>query len=122
MIWGGTAPECPTVAPGLITPKRALSLRAPSPRHCARETQLFEEMPQRWRAVINSVSDLTSPRFELQTSRSREDRVTALQTDCFMVLDYAYRDTLVKKNYQGAMNFSFKVKVARNLPSENFIH
>ena len=112
----------PHCGAGLDYAEASSSLRAPSPRHCARATQVFEEMPQRWRAIINSVSDLSGSRFELQTSRSREDRVTARQTDCFMFLDYAYRDTLVKKNYQGAMNFSFKVKVARNLPSENFIH
>ena len=32
-------------------------------------------MLQRWRAVGNSVSDLTDPRFESQTSRSRNKRV-----------------------------------------------
>ena len=40
----------------------------------------FEEMLQRWRFVDNRVSDLTGPRFELQTSRSRDDRVTARPT------------------------------------------
>ena len=39
-------------------------------------TTLFEKMSQRWRAVGNTVSDLTSPRFEPQTSRSRHERVT----------------------------------------------
>ena len=34
-------------------------------------------MSQRWRAVGNTVSDLTGPRFELQASRSRDERVTA---------------------------------------------
>ena len=37
-------------------------------------------MSQRWRAVGNTVSDLTGPRFEPQTSRSREERVTARPT------------------------------------------
>ena len=36
----------------------------------------FEEMLQWWRAVGNTVSDLTSPRFEPQTSYSKEKRVT----------------------------------------------
>ena len=46
------------------TLKRVTSLRGPSPRHCARVTQLpFEEMLQRRQAVGNNVSDLTSPRF-----------------------------------------------------------
>ena len=31
-------------------------------------TALFEEMSQRWRAVGNTVFDLTGPRFEPQTS------------------------------------------------------
>ena len=65
-----------------ITPKRVTSWRGPSPRHCARATQLrtFEEMSHRWRVVGNTVSDLTGPRFELLTSRSRDERVTARLT------------------------------------------
>ena len=43
-------------------------------------TAPFEEMPQRWRAVGNTVSDLTGPRFEPHTSRSRDKRVTAQPT------------------------------------------
>ena len=43
-------------------------------------TAPFEEMLQRWRAVGNTVSDLTGPRFEPQTSRSRDERVTARPT------------------------------------------
>ena len=34
------------------------------------------EMSRRWRAVGNTVSDLTGPRFEPQTSCSRDERVT----------------------------------------------
>ena len=53
-------------------------LRGPSPRHCAQATQVpFEEILQRWRAVVNTVSNLTGPRFEPQTSHSRDGRVTA---------------------------------------------
>ena len=40
-------------------------------------TASFEEILQRWRAVGNTVSDLTSPRFEPQTSRSKDECVTA---------------------------------------------
>ena len=52
-------------------------------------TAPFEEMSQRWRAVGNTVSDLTGPRFEPQTSRSRDERVTAWPTkyrkyDCIL--------------------------------------
>ena len=43
-------------------------------------TASFEEMSQRWRVVGNTVSDLTGPRFEPQTSRSRDERVTARPT------------------------------------------
>ena len=50
----------------------------PSPRHCAWATQLlFKEILQQWRAVGNTVSALTGPRFEPQTSRFRDERVTA---------------------------------------------
>ena len=43
-------------------------------------TALSEEMLQRWRAVGNSLSDLTGPRFEPQTSHSIDKRVTAQPT------------------------------------------
>ena len=43
-------------------------------------TAPFKEMSQRWRAVGNTVSDLTGLRFEPQTSRSRDERVTARPT------------------------------------------
>ena len=47
-------------------------------------TAPFEEMSQRWRAVGNTVSDLTGPRFEPQTSRSRDKRVTARPSDQYL--------------------------------------
>ena len=40
-------------------------------------TATFKEMSQRWRAVGNIVSDLNGPRFEYQTSHSRDKRVAA---------------------------------------------
>ena len=43
-------------------------------------TAPFEEKRQRWRAIGNTVSDLTGPRFEPQTFRSRDERVTAPPT------------------------------------------
>ena len=43
-------------------------------------TAPFEEMSQRWQAVGNTVSDLTGPKFESQTSRSRDERVTVWST------------------------------------------
>ena len=44
------------------------------------EAALYKEMPQRWRAVRNTVSDLTGPRFEHSTSRSRDKRATSWPT------------------------------------------
>ena len=53
------------------TPKRVTSLRGPYPHHCARTIQvLLEEMSQQWRVVGNTVSDLTGPRFKLQSFHS----------------------------------------------------
>ena len=49
-------------------------------------TAPFEETSQRWRAVGNTVSDLTGPRFEPQTSRSRDKRVTARPTGRLCVM------------------------------------
>ena len=43
-------------------------------------TASFEEMSQQWRPVGNSVSDLTGPRFEPQTSRSKNERITVRPT------------------------------------------
>ena len=40
----------------------------------------FKEMFQRWRAVGNTVSNLTGPRFEPHTSRFRDERVTTRTT------------------------------------------
>ena len=46
----------------------------------------FKEILQRWRVVGNTVSDLTGPRFEPQTSRSRDEHVTALPTGSFTTI------------------------------------
>ena len=43
-------------------------------------TAPFEEMSQRGQAVGNNVYDLTGLRFEPQTSRSKDERVTASPT------------------------------------------
>ena len=47
----------------------------------------FEEMSQQWRAVGNTVSDLTGSRFELQTCRSRDEHVTPRPT-AMLLLNY----------------------------------
>ena len=46
-------------------------------------TASFEEMLQRWRAVGNTVFDLTGPRFQPQTSRLRDKRTSARPTGQF---------------------------------------
>ena len=38
-------------------------------------TALFEEILQQGRSIANTLFDLIGPRFELQTSHSREERV-----------------------------------------------
>ena len=43
----------------------------------------FEEMSQRWRIVGSKASDLTGPRFEPQTSHSKDERFTAQPTGRF---------------------------------------
>ena len=43
-------------------------------------TAAFEEILQRWRAVCNTVTDLTGLRLEPPTSRSKDVRVTARST------------------------------------------
>ena len=51
-----------------ITLKRVTSWRRIVAPLCPGNTAHFEEMLQRWRAVGNTVSDSTSPRFESHTS------------------------------------------------------
>ena len=60
-----------------ITPKRATSLEDQVASFRPGHAAYFKEILQRWRAIGNTVSDLTGPRFEPQTSSSRDDRVTA---------------------------------------------
>ena len=64
-----------------ITPKHLTSLwvhlRVIAPEG---NTASFEEMLQRWRAVGNTVSDVTGPRFAPQTSSSKGERVTTRPT------------------------------------------
>ena len=63
-----------------VTPKRVTSCRA-HPRVIAPvNTVSLKEMSQRWRAFGNTVSDLTGPRFEPQTSCFRDERVSARST------------------------------------------
>ena len=48
---------------------------------------LFKDMLQRWRAVGNTVSGLTSPRFEPQTSRFKNEPITARPTGGYSTND-----------------------------------
>ena len=59
-------------------------------------TAPFEEMSLRWRAVGNTVSDLTSPRFEPQTSRSRDQRITAWPTGWYAYI-YTHKYRMIVK-------------------------
>ena len=64
-----------------ITSMRITSLRDPSLRHCARAKQLLSKnvaaVASRWYRMVLNVFDLTGPRFEQQTFRFRDERVTA---------------------------------------------
>ena len=61
-------------------------------------------MSQRWRAVGNTVFDLTGPRFEPQTSRSRDERVTVRPTGrsrrvagMQTLINSRYKEVMIKK-------------------------
>ena len=47
-------------------------------------TAPFEEILQRWGAIGNTISDLTGPRFEPQTSSSRDKRIIARPTGRYL--------------------------------------
>ena len=84
------------------TPKRVTSWRGPSPRHCARATQLLSKKG------VQFVSNLTDPRFEPQTFRSRDERVTARPTGrsksfCNVILNFENVHAEIRK----CMNFYF---------------
>ena len=63
-----------------ITPKRVTSWRGPSPPHCVRITQLLSTKYRSGSESLVTLFDLTDPRFELRTSGSRDERVTARST------------------------------------------
>ena len=69
------------------TPKRVTSLRGTSPQLRSGNATPFK--PQRWRTVGNTVFDLTSPRFELQTSRSRDKCVTVRPTGRSLLVTFS---------------------------------
>ena len=71
-------------------------------------------MLQRWQAVDNVVSDLTEPRFEPQTSRSRDGHQLA---DDFLELDQNFFETslntqkqiLTVKDYYSLITIEIKI-------------
>ena len=78
-------------------------------------------MSQRRRAVGNTVSDLTGPRFEPQTSRSRDERVTARPTGRLSSLKISCRSlniTLLIRQEILRLLISYEIlqKILRNHP------
>ena len=70
------------------TPKRVTSWRGPSPRHCAWVTQLLSKKCRSGgEPLATLVSNLTGPRFEPQTYRSRDERVTARPTGWWQIFN-----------------------------------
>ena len=59
-----------------------MSLQGPSLR--LGNTAPLEEMLQQWQALGNTVSNLAGPRFEPQTSPSRDECITARPTGWLM--------------------------------------
>ena len=79
------------------------------------KTAPFEEMLQRWRAVGNIVPDLTGPRLELQTSRSKDKRGTAQPTGrsvCYYQYYFTWHqlhhDHLSYSTIQSVVNIRFQ--------------
>ena len=71
----------------------------------------LKEMLQRFRIVGDTVSDLTGPRFELQTFRSRDERVTDRPTGRFNIIQ-KNRKSMTSK----FLNIS-NVTLMNNLPN-----
>ena len=81
-------------------------------------------MSQPWRTVGNTVSDLTGLRFEPQTSRSRDERVTALSL--FLVLQitelsYSFKNE-ARSEFIGRTYKSNVLRLYQNLKKSGFAH
>ena len=94
------------------TPERVTSWRGPSPRHCARATQLLSKKCRNGGEPLATVSDLTGPRFEPQTSRSRDERVTARPIGRF-----SYK-VIITKIKQGTAFSTYKCYFIATKPSK----
>ena len=80
-------------------------------------TAPFKEMLQRWRAVGNTVSDLTGLRFEPQTSHSRDERFTAdfifQRIDAFVLMPTKCASLWLRLHWSwGAVQTGLKPKTA----------
>ena len=97
------------------TLKCVTSWQSPSPRHCARATQLLlKKYRNGGERLATLVSDLTGPEFEPQTSCSRDEPITARPTDqlsCFYDLKNVRHLVHVKIN---AKQCSSKGTIDRN--------
>ena len=83
-----------------ITPMRVMSLRDPSPRHCAAATRLLSK---KYRSggeplIGNTVFDLTSPRFEAQIC-------------CFVVLPGCFRGMAASYVQRGHKRITYSTEV-----------
>ena len=76
-----------------------------------------EEMLQQWRAVGNTEPNLTGPRFELHTYRSRDKSVI---TGLMLIVIKEYRYTSVNNHQRSSefLNFVFRIVVILYLPSK----
>ena len=74
-------------------------------------TAPFEEISQRERAVGNTLSDLTGPRFEPHTSHSRDERVTARPTDRIIIFEMFYYNKIKPNKVLQFHNFGLVKKV-----------
>ena len=87
-------------------------------------TAFFEEMSQRWRVIGKIVSDLTGPRFEPQTCRSTDERVTARPTDrpLFNLISQCNNyNTLPRSNYTMLCNIKIVLSEFVNKPQNCYL-
>ena len=73
----------------------------------------FKSILQRWRAVDNTVSNLTGPRFEPQTFLSRNERITARPIDRLSLVEYRHRV------YEEDCGLQYKQLVAQSIIFSN---
>ena len=110
------------------TPKRVTSWRGPFPRHCARATQLLSKKCRSGGEPLATLC-LIRPALDPQTSRSRDERVTArpsgiqLQLNVESLKVFEIQETWPKnylKNFLSLMPYGnstrIKVTMSRQIP------